>query len=86
MFVFRDDTPNKLIGREGETATFLSRCLLNPMLRIAVSPHVNSVVMFLFGSLGELNSPCSAGVTGKSRRVTKKQPRLLPPVRETRAT
>jgi len=33
-----------------------------------------------------MNKPCSAGVTGKSRRVTKKQPRLLPHVRETRAT
>ena len=31
-------------GREGETATFLSRCLLSLSLRVAVSPHVNSIV------------------------------------------
>jgi hypothetical protein len=31
-------------GREGETATFLSRCLFILTLRVAVSPHVISSV------------------------------------------
>ena len=34
----------QVIGREAETATFLSRCLANLNLRVAVSAHVNSVV------------------------------------------
>ena len=34
-------------GREGETATFLSRCVQNFSLRVAVSPHVISTVRFL---------------------------------------
>ncbi len=34
----------QVIGREGETATFFSRCLFNSALRVAVSPHVNYAV------------------------------------------
>jgi len=40
----------QIIGREGETATFFSRCPLNFTLSLAVSPHVNSTVSrFLIG-------------------------------------
>ena len=31
-------------GREGETATFLSRCVVSFSLSVAVSPHVISAV------------------------------------------
>ena len=43
--VFETQTAaQQIIGREGETATFLSRCLLTLTLTLAVSPHVNSIV------------------------------------------
>jgi hypothetical protein len=35
-------------GREGETATFLSRCLFTLSLSLAVSPHVISAVGRLY--------------------------------------
>ena len=37
----------QIIGREGETATLLLRCLVSLNLRVAVSPHVNSAVRLL---------------------------------------
>ncbi len=37
-------------GREGETATFIRRCVVNFTLTLAVSPHVNSIVRFLLVS------------------------------------
>ena len=43
--VFETQTAaQQIIGREGETATFLSRCLLTLTLTLSVSPHVNSIV------------------------------------------
>ena len=34
----------QIIGREGETATLLLRCVVHFTLRVAVSPHVSSIV------------------------------------------
>ncbi len=36
--------PNKSLDVRARAATFLSRCLFNLELRVAVSPHVNSIV------------------------------------------
>ncbi len=51
---FNNAVPNKFNGHEGKTATLLSTGLFTLNLRVAVSPHVISTVVWLRINYDEL--------------------------------
>jgi hypothetical protein len=48
--LFIQPNAQQVIGRERETATFLSRCVVSLSLSVAVSRHVNAAVMLFCGA------------------------------------